>query len=71
MECCPHDVGSRGRLGQSLALLDARSRQLMELWLAGLNRREIAAEMSICEDAASSLENEAFHQLRRFLSGRL
>ena len=71
MECCPHDVGSGDRLGESLALLDARSRRLMELWLAGLNRREIAAEMSICEEAAASLGDEAFRRLRRFLAGRL
>ena len=62
MECCPRDVGSRGRLGQSLALLDARSRQLMELWLAGLNRREIAAEMAEFEaDLRDLFGPEEFH----------
>jgi hypothetical protein len=60
---------SPDRLGEALVRLDPRSRQLVELWLAGLGRREIAAEMRIRDEAVAVLGEQAFRHLRLLLDG--
>lgn len=67
MERCTHDVGNRSRLGEALGLLTPQSRRLMELWLDGLGRAEIAAEMRLCESAVSAVFEDAFRQVRGLL----
>ena len=61
-------IETPNRLGSAMALLDPQSRRLMELWLQGRSRTEIAAEMRLSEDTASSLIDRAFHELRRMLA---
>jgi len=56
------------RLDEAMARLDPPFRRLMELWLEGRTRQEIAMEMQICEDAASTNFVAAFKQLRQLLS---
>lgn len=60
---------SQDRLGEALSRLDPRSRRLVELWLAGLGRREIAAEMRIRDDVVAAIGGTAFRRLRQLLDG--
>jgi len=60
---------SPDRLGEALSRLDPRSRRLVELWLAGLGRREIAAEMRIRDDVVAAIGETAFRRLRLLLDG--
>jgi DNA-directed RNA polymerase specialized sigma24 family protein len=62
------EVETRSRLDVTMARLDPQFRRLMELWLEGRTRQEIAMEMQICEEAASTNLNAAFKQLRQLLS---
>lgn len=59
---------SPNRLGEALARLDSRSRRLVELWLAGLGRREIAAEMRIRDEVVGAIGETAFRRLRTLLN---
>ena len=76
MKCYGHEVDTQivsqietpNRLGAAMALLDTQSRRLMELWLQGRSRAEIAAEMRLSEDTAASLIDRAFHELRMILA---
>ena len=63
-----HRIETQGRLGEAMALLDPQSRRLMELWLAGLTRKEIAAELQLCEEAVSTIIDTVFKQLRTLLA---
>lgn len=63
------DDESQDRLGEALRRLDPRSRRLAELWLAGLGRREIAAEMRVRDEVVAAIGARAFRQLRRLLHG--
>lgn len=63
------DDEPQGRLGEALSRLDPRSRRLVELWLAGLGRREIAAEMKIRDEVVAVLGEQAFRHLRLLLDG--
>jgi DNA-binding NarL/FixJ family response regulator len=67
MERCTHDVESHNRPGEALALLDAQSRRLMELWLKGLDRKQIASELGVCEEAAAAIFDTAIRQLQTLL----
>jgi hypothetical protein len=58
---------SPDRLGEALARLDPRSRRLVELWLAGLGRREIAAELRIRDEVVGAIGATAFRRLRTLL----
>jgi DNA-binding CsgD family transcriptional regulator len=68
MKRCTRDIEVPGRLAASLALLDPRSRRLVQLWLAGLSRQEIAAAMRIDEAAAAATGIEAVSRLRQLLA---
>jgi DNA-directed RNA polymerase specialized sigma24 family protein len=61
-------IETPNRLGSAMALLDTQSCRLMELWLQGRSRAEIAAEMRLSEDTASAVIDRAFHELRRLLA---
>jgi DNA-binding NarL/FixJ family response regulator len=63
-----HRVEAQGRLGKAMALLDPQSRRLMELWLEGLTRKEIAMELQLCEETVSAIIDMVFKQLRTLLS---
>ena len=69
MNECFRNIEDRGRLAGAMAMLDQQSRRLMELWLDGRTRREIAMEMRLCEDAASAIIDTAFRELRMLLAG--
>jgi DNA-directed RNA polymerase specialized sigma24 family protein len=60
---------SPDRLGEALARLDPQSRRLVQLWLAGLGRREIAAEMRIRDEVVAVLGEQAVRDLRLVLGG--
>jgi len=68
MNGSPHRVEAPGRLGEAMALLDPQSRRLMELWLEGLTRQEIATELQLCEETVSTIIDMVFKQLRTLLS---
>ena len=68
MERCARKIKNRDRLGEALGLLDPRSRRLMELWLTGMDRHEIATEMRLCDAAAAALFDTAFRQVRALLA---
>ena len=59
---------TKSRLDEAMARLDPQFRRLMELWLEGRTRQEIAMEMKLCEEAASTNFDAAFKQLRQLLS---
>jgi len=61
-------IAKQGRLGEAMALLDPQSRRLMELWLEGLTRKEIATELQLCEETVSTIIDMVFKQLRTLLS---
>ena len=63
-----HRIETQGRLGEAMALLDPQSRRLMELWLEGLTRKEIATELQLCEETVSTIIDTAFKQLRTLLA---
>lgn len=63
-----HRIETQGRLGEAMALLDPQSRRLMELWLEGLTRKEIATELQLCEETVSAIIDMVFKQLRTLLS---
>ena len=63
-----HRIETQGRLGEAMALLDPQSRRLMELWLEGLTRKEIAMESQLCEESVSTIIDKAFKQLRTLLA---
>jgi DNA-binding NarL/FixJ family response regulator len=70
MEHGTREFAPRDRLGETMALLDPRSRRLVELWLAGFNRRQIAAELRICEESAAVIGDAAVREVRRLLARR-
>lgn len=59
---------TKSRLDEAMARLDPQFRRLMELWLEGRTRHEIAMEMQLCDEAASTNLIKAFKHLRRLLS---
>ena len=61
-------IEAPNRLGSAMAVLDTQSRRLMELWLQGRSRAEIAAEMRLSEDTAAAVIDRAFHEVRRMLA---
>ena len=63
-----HRIETQGRFSEAMALLDPQSRRLMELWLEGLNRKEIAMESQLCEETVSTIIDNAFKQLRTLLA---
>ena len=63
-----HRIDTQGRLGEAMALLDPQSRRLMELWLEGRNRKEIATDLQLCEDTVLTIIDMVFKQLRTLLS---
>jgi DNA-binding NarL/FixJ family response regulator len=68
MNVSTHRIETQGRLGEAMALLDPQSRRLMELWLDGLTRKEIATELQLCEEAVSTITGTVFKQLRLLLA---
>ena len=63
-----HGIETQGRLGEAMALLDPQSRRLMELWLEGLTRKEIAMELQLCEETVSTIIDMVFKQLQTLLA---
>jgi DNA-directed RNA polymerase specialized sigma24 family protein len=68
MERCTHDIDTRNILSEAMDLLAPPSRRLMELWLEGLNREEIAKELGLCEGTVAEMFDTAFRQLRVLLA---
>jgi len=64
MKRCTHGSETWTRLHMLMGLLEPQSRRLMELWLAGRNREEIATELQLGDEAISALFDTAFRQLR-------
>lgn len=70
MEHHARDVGPQDRLQEAMASIDPLSRKVMQLWLNGLDRTSIAAEMGIGEEMVSVLSTTAYEKLQRALAGR-
>ena len=68
MNSSTHRTKTQGRLGEAMALLDPQSRRLMELWLEGLTRKEIATELQLCEETVSTIIDMVFKQLQTLLA---
>ena len=68
MNTLTYRIEARGRLGEAMTLLDPQSRRLMELWLEGLTRKEIATELQLCEETVSTIIAMVFKQLRTLLA---
>lgn len=68
MERCTHEVEVQDRLGDAMKLLTPQSRRLVELWLEGFSRQEIATDLRIDEREAAALCVRALHQVRRLLA---
>jgi DNA-directed RNA polymerase specialized sigma24 family protein len=68
MKNSTQEVETQSRLEEAMARLDPQFRRLMELWLEGRARQEIAMEMRLCEGAVSTHLAAAFKQLRQLLS---
>ena len=56
------------RLDGAMALLDARSRHVMELWLEGESLREIAEIIGLPERAVALIRSSALWRLRDVLT---
>ena len=68
MNTLTYRIEARGRLGEAMTLLDPQSRRLMELWLDGLTREEIANELKLCDETVSTIIAMVFKQLRTLLA---
>ena len=68
MNTSTYRIEAQGRLGEAMALLDPQSRRLMEVWLEGLNPKEIAKELQICEETVSTIVDMVCKQLRMLLA---
>ena len=68
MNTSTYRIDTQGRLGEAMALLDPQSRRLMELWLEGLNPKEIATELQICEETVSTIIDMVCKQMRTLLA---
>jgi hypothetical protein len=64
MEHHSRDSGGQSRLEDAMASLDPLSRKIMQLWLDGLDRTAIAAEMGLGEEIVSAVSTTAYDQLR-------
>ena len=56
------------RLDSALALLDARSRHIMELWLEGTSPREIAEIIGLPERAVAVIRGTSIWRLRELIA---
>lgn len=56
------------RLNGALALLDARSRHVMELWLEGKNLGEIAEIIGLPERAVAVIRGSSIWRLRELIA---
>ena len=68
MDRCSHERQTPNRLEEALSLLHPRSRQLMQLWLNGLDRKAIETEMRLREEAVAPIVDASFQRLRVLLS---
>ena len=68
MNTSTYRIDTQGRLSEAMALLDPQSRRLMELWLEGLNPKEIATELQICEETVSTIIDMVCKQMRTLLA---
>ena len=68
MNTSTYRIDTQGRLGEAMALLDPQSRRLMELWLGGLNPKEIATELQIYEETVSTIIDMVCKQMRTLLA---
>ena len=68
MNTSTYRIDTQGRLGEAMALLDPQSRRLMELWLEGLNPKEIATELQIYEETVSTIIDMVCKQMRTLLA---
>jgi DNA-directed RNA polymerase specialized sigma24 family protein len=62
------DIQAESRLGDAMAALGPGARKLMELWLDGRSRAEIASETGLSADIVSELCVAAFRQLHELLA---
>lgn len=69
MEQQEQDIQTQSRLGDAMAALDPGARKLMELWLDGRSRAEIAAETGLSADMVPELCAAAFRELQTLLAG--
>ena len=68
MNTSTYRIEAQGRLGEAMALLDPQSRRLMELWLDGLTREEIANELELGKETVSTIIAMVFKQVRMLLA---
>ena len=67
-----HSLGveNQSRLEDAMMWLDPQSREIMELWLMGLDRRAISSELGMEERMVVAACDSAFQQLRMLLAQR-
>lgn len=58
----------RSRLDDAMALLDARARQVMELWLEGASHAEVANALGLSEQAVTAIRGSALWRLRDLIA---
>lgn len=70
MEHHARNAGTQNRLEEAMASLDPLSRKVMQLWLNGLDRTAIAAEMGLGEEMVSVVSMTAYEALHSALTRR-
>jgi DNA-directed RNA polymerase specialized sigma24 family protein len=62
------DPPTRSRLDDAMALLDSRSRHVMELWLEGESHEEIAKVIGLPERAIALIQRSSLWRLRDLIA---
>lgn len=62
------DPPTRSRLDDAMALLDPRSRHVMELWLEGESHQEIAKIIGLPEQAIALIRRSSLWRLRDLIA---
>lgn len=62
------DPPTRSRLDDAMALLDSRSRHVMELWLEGESHQEIAKIIGLPERAIALIRRSSLWRLRDLIA---
>lgn len=62
------DLSTRSRLDDAMALLDSRSRRVMELWLEGVSHQEIAKIIGLPERAIALIRRSSLWRLRDLIA---
>jgi hypothetical protein len=59
---------THNRLEEALAMLSPISRRVIEWWLAGLSKPQIAMKVGLLEDDVSQIGHQAIRQVRDLLA---